>query len=94
MDGLLCLPEEVLENIAANSVTGPSKYEESWGAAAASCKRLHNLKIPGEYAEAKGLQSESLVLKKLPGYCENPDRVIDNRLCMPLFYPQTFTTDG
>ena len=61
---LLDLPNGVLELIASKVTTGSSRYEASWGAAAASCRRLHNLQISSEYVEAKGLQSESSVRKE------------------------------
>ena len=61
---LLDLPNGVLELIAAKATTGSSHYEESWGAAAASCRRLHDVQLSSEYVEAKGLQSASSVRKE------------------------------
>ena len=63
MATLLSLPKELLEMIAAKMANSLLRYEESWGPAATTCKRLHNLQLPGEFAEAEGLQSGTPVLK-------------------------------
>ena len=59
MAELLSLPEHVLELIVARTARCLSRYERSWGGAALTCKRLHDLQLPGEYAVVKDLQSES-----------------------------------
>ena len=62
MVGLLSLPEEVLEMIAAKTAKRMSWYEENWGGAAASCKRLHNVQLPNEFVIVEGVQSRSPAL--------------------------------
>ena len=59
MVGLLSLPEEALELIAAKTAKRTSWYEENWRGAAASCKRLHNVQLPDECVIVQGIQSES-----------------------------------
>ncbi len=63
MAELLCLPEHVLELIVARTATSLSRYETSWGAAALTCKRLHSLQLPGDFAVVDNLQSERPVPK-------------------------------
>ena len=62
MAELLCLPEHILELIVAKSATAISKYEVSWGAAAQTCKRLHDLQLPGECAVVEELQSKCVLM--------------------------------
>ena len=62
MAGLLSLPEDILELIAAKTAKRLSWYQENWGGAAASCKCLHNVQLPGESVVVEGIQSERFVL--------------------------------
>ena len=62
MAELLCLPEHILELIVARSTTTISGYERNWGAAAMTCKRLHDLQLPGECAVVAELQSKCVLM--------------------------------
>ena len=48
--------------IAAKTAARTSWYEMNWGGAAASCRTLHNVQLPGEYVTIEGIQSEGSVL--------------------------------
>ncbi|CAL5225873.1 g8658 [Coccomyxa viridis] len=65
MVGLLSLPEEALELIAAKTATRMSWYEENWRGAAASCKRLHNVQLPDECVIVQGIQSLPWLVPRL-----------------------------
>ena len=58
MTGMLSLPDHLLEMITARTATGLSEYKEAWGAAAVTCKRLHNVQLPGEYVAVRDYHSE------------------------------------
>ena len=66
MAEILSLPDHVLEMIAAKTATSLSEYETSWGAAAMTCKRLHNVQLPAEYVAVHDYQSTHPSLTALP----------------------------